>query len=79
MQVGVDAGPTWDWTCKFWELAYDGAMKDIKHEGAHVGVSGAHVGVSGTHVRVGESAGAWGHAGGGEWDAVCMSSCPQRE
>ena len=30
-QVGVDAGPSWDWTCKFWELAYDGAVKDIKH------------------------------------------------
>ena len=30
-KVGVDAGPSWDWTTKFWELAYDGAVRDIKH------------------------------------------------
>ena len=48
--MGVDAGPTWDWTCKFWELAYDGAMKDVKHEGAHVGVEDC-----------GTRQGDWGH------------------
>ena len=30
-QVGVNAGTSWDWTHKFWEMAYDGAMKDVKH------------------------------------------------
>ena len=39
-KVGVDAGPSWDWTTKFWELAYDGAVRDIKHnkEGGEVNI-----------------------------------------